>query len=152
MYVADTGGALWRSDDAGAHWMAPGTMQPGVVQMGRWIAGQRQWLFCAPSAGSLACSSDGGVTWHTRATDGGANGCTQGAADILADGSLLMACTSATPTAQPGWYALMRRAPGDTAWRPIGTVPSYHFTLTATGQIWGFAVQGAAVYVATLAA
>jgi len=71
---------------------------------------------------------------------------------VLADGSLLIACSNAPSGSPPGWYALMRLASGTTTWRQIGSVPSYHFTLTATGQIWGFPPQGGAPYMATLAA
>jgi hypothetical protein len=109
---------------------------------------QRQWFFCGGSE-VISCSTDGGKTWQLGVGVGGAPGCALGG--ILADGSLLAACENTTPTSQFGWYTLMRLVPGSTTWRQIGSVPSYHFTLTATGQIWGFPPQGGAPYVATLA-
>jgi hypothetical protein len=147
MYAVDTGGTFWCSDDAGAHWAALDSSRRMLVQQGRWMERQRQWLFCAPATYSVQCSADGGKTWHEQEY-GAATGCSAGA--ILADGSLLMACEDTTPTAPPYWQSLMRLAPGATTWSPLGTVP-YTFVLTTTGQLWGSNPLGGAPYVATLA-
>jgi hypothetical protein len=149
IFVSAGEGDFQRSDDGGAHWSALTTPQNGAVEQGRWLEASHRWLFCAPFV--LQCSSDGGQSWQAVTIGGDDRGCTPEAGGMAADGSLLVGCPGGNNPAQPGWYALLRLAPGATTWRQIGSVPDFHFTVTATGQIWAFAPGGGAPYVATLA-
>jgi hypothetical protein len=152
IFVAAGEGDFQRSDDGGAHWSALTTPQNVSVEQGRWLAASQRWLFCAPVA--FQCSDDGGKTWQTVPASIGSSDaahCTPEAGGMMADGSLLVGCPGAADASHPGWGALMRLAPGATSWRQIGSVANFHFTVTATGQIWAFAPEGGAPYVATLA-
>jgi hypothetical protein len=162
LYAADAGAHFWRSDDVGVHWTALGLPQGAVAVenssatdpvhvFGRWIEREHHWLFCVTSFSAVQCSDDGGLSWPARlarqmrdvAVD------CYAASAITADGQLLAACSSFSVSPND-WWVLTLLAPGSRASRQIGAVPSSNFTLTATGQIWGFNWAGDAVYVATL--
>jgi hypothetical protein len=127
---AQTGMAIWRTDDAGAHWTKAGTFpyeRPDTAVFRAVDAGSAlPVLFAAAGEGATYnryVSLDGGQTWQPQPTAGipdGSNnvGPTQAA---LSNGSILMSVQSLQgSTLLFGWK------PGSQAWRQIAPAfPGY---------------------------
>ena len=120
-----SGLAVWRSDDAGAHWTQAGTFpyQSPDTQAFMAVGSNTSQPLLVGAAGmgdsyTRVFSSDGGATWQTLPDQGLPNDFTNGflARTALSDGSLLSAQSTQEGNA---WYAWR---PGDQAWHQITPV------------------------------
>jgi hypothetical protein len=134
--------ALWRSDDAGAHWtrvaslptpnergmavIGQGSADPLIyVDMPRTIGSSTNKMgdqnpVATDAADDIRVSADGGKTWHAAPTAGAPSGAKPdfGPLAVLGDGSIIMPF-SAQGVIDPSAMAFYAWKLGDTSWHEV---------------------------------
>lgn len=135
--------ALWRSDDAGAHWTqetlpssrlvlnltTTGGSQPILYALMPSLSGNAHVGITSAAATDIYASTDGGVSWHAAPAAGApANASTAGAPLALSDGSMVQAFYTQSSQPSPDGktvIAFARWHAGSATWSELRPLSLY---------------------------
>lgn len=141
-------GALWRTDDLGAHWTKVPTPD-GQTSLVVWLSASHTFYLCGGAGGpslTIQCSGDMGAHWSSVPAITQTTPCSKCGIGVTSqttscppmtiapDGSLLTICWDDPASQKDG--ALYRLAPQSDKWQRIGTAPGMVDLVSVSGPVW----------------